>query len=214
MNIITLRICSLTSRSDVLTIASSQLYYLLLFWWFWAPHPRVREVRSFVLSLLLSAVRIDSHKSAAKLLCPPQVGSIEDESTATVNSKARLSCRRKNDLHHTSIKFVVFCTSSQPKQKKDATTMTHMNLILIATLKDNINYDILSRNCFLIHYFVLFQLHQSLEWILEFMIFQLFWLMRANGNEIEAKLLCRVQIGRQEDRSTVVANFQAIFFGP
>ena len=47
------------------------------------------------------AVRIDDHKSAAKLLCPPQVGSKEDESAATVNSKARLSCRRKNDWHHT-----------------------------------------------------------------------------------------------------------------
>ena len=37
--------------------------------------------------------------------------------------------------------------------------------------------------------------------------------MRANGNEREAKLLCRVQIGRQGDVSTVAANFEAIF-GP
>ena len=37
--------------------------------------------------------------------------------------------------------------------------------------------------------------------------------MRANGNETEAKLLCRVQIGQREDGSTVAANFEAIF-GP
>ena len=37
--------------------------------------------------------------------------------------------------------------------------------------------------------------------------------MRANGNETEAKLLCRVQIGQREDGSTVAANLQAIF-GP
>ena len=37
--------------------------------------------------------------------------------------------------------------------------------------------------------------------------------MRANGNETEAKLLCRVQIGQREDVSTVAANFEAIF-GP
>ena len=46
------------------------------------------KVHSFVLSLLLLAVRIDNHKSAAKLLCPPLVGSIEDEATATAYSKA------------------------------------------------------------------------------------------------------------------------------
>ncbi len=37
--------------------------------------------------------------------------------------------------------------------------------------------------------------------------------MRGNGNETEAKLLCRVHIGQQEDGSTVAANFQSIF-GP
>ena len=37
--------------------------------------------------------------------------------------------------------------------------------------------------------------------------------MRANGNETEAKLLCRVQIDRQEDVSNVATNFEAIF-GP
>ena len=37
--------------------------------------------------------------------------------------------------------------------------------------------------------------------------------MRANDNETAAKLLCRVQIGRREDVSTVAANFEAIF-GP
>ena len=91
--------------------------------------------------------------------------------------------------------------------------MAHMNLILIATLKDNINYNILSRNRFLIHYFVLFLLHEAQKWILEFTIFRLFWLMRANDNETAAKLLCRVRIGQREDGSTVAANFQSIF-GP
>ena len=37
--------------------------------------------------------------------------------------------------------------------------------------------------------------------------------MSANGNETEAMLLCRVQIGRREDGSIVAANFEAIF-GP
>ena len=37
--------------------------------------------------------------------------------------------------------------------------------------------------------------------------------MRAIGNEIEAKLLYRVQIGRRGDVPTVAANFEAIF-GP
>ena len=106
-----------------------------------------------------------------------------------------------------------FWSSLQPKRKKDAATMAYMNMILIGTLKDNMNYDIPSRNRFLIYYFVLFLLHQSLTWILKFMIFQLFWLMRANGNETEAKLLCRVQIGRRGDVSTVAANVEAIF-GP
>ena len=118
---------------------------------------------------------------------------------------------RYNFSNH--IKIDVFCMLLKPKRKKHATVMAYMNMILIGTLKDNINYDIPSRNRFLIYYFVLFLLHQSLTWILKFMIFQLFWLMRANGNETEAKLLCRVQIGRWEDGSTVAANFQSIF-GP
>ena len=39
--------------------------------------------------------------------------------------------------------------------------MAYMNRILIGTINNNINIDILSRNSFLIYYFVLFQLHQS-----------------------------------------------------
>ena len=69
------------------------------------------------------------------------------------------------------VKFVFFCTSLQPKQKKDAITMAYMNMILFGALKDNINFDIVSRNCFLFNYFVLFQLHQAKKWILEFRIF-------------------------------------------
>ena len=121
-------------------------------------------------------------------------------------------CRWRSK-YHTPMKIDNFWSLSQPKRKKDAATMAYMNMILIGTLKDNMNYNIASRNCFLIYYFILFLLHQSLTWMLKFMIFGLFWLMRANGNETEAKLLCRVQIGRREDGSTVAANFEAIF-GP
>ena len=62
-------------------------------------------------------------------------------------------------LSSTPMKIDDFWSSSQPKRKKDATTMAHMNMILIRTLKDNMNYDIPSRNRFLIYYFVLFLLH-------------------------------------------------------
>ena len=91
--------------------------------------------------------------------------------------------------------------------------MACMNMILITTLNDNVNYDIPSRNRFLFNYYVLILLHEALEWILEYRIFQLFWWLRANGNETEANLLCRIQIGQQEDGSIVAANFQSIF-GP
>ena len=107
----------------------------------------------------------------------------------------------------------ILMTVVETDREKDATTMAYMNMILIGTLKDNINCDILSRNHSLFNDFVLFQLHQALEWILKFRIFWLFWLMRANGNETEAKLLCRVQIGCRGYVSTVAAIFEAIF-GP
>ena len=64
----------------------------------------------------------------------------------------------------------ILTTVVETDTEKDATTMAYMNMILIGTLKDNIKYDILSRNRFLIHYFVLFLLHQALDWILEFKI--------------------------------------------
>ena len=44
MDRITLRICLLTSRSNILSIASSQLYYLRLFQQFYKPTPGVRKV--------------------------------------------------------------------------------------------------------------------------------------------------------------------------
>ncbi len=57
----------------------------------------------------------------------------------------------------------VYWFLSQPKRKKDATTMACMNMILVGTLKNNMNFDILSRNCFLIYYFVLFLLDEAPE---------------------------------------------------
>ena len=47
--------------------------------------------------------------------------------------------------------------------------MAYTNVMLIETLKDNIYFDILSRNCFLFDYFVLFLLDKALEWILTFL---------------------------------------------
>ena len=41
--------------------------------------------------------------------------------------------------------------------------MVCTNMILIGTLKDNMNFDVLSRNCILVHYFVLFLLHEAPE---------------------------------------------------
>ena len=107
----------------------------------------------------------------------------------------------------------ILTTVVETDTEKDATTMAYMNMILIGTLKDNINCDNLSRNRFLFDSFVLFLLHEGLEWILEFRIFWLFWLMCANGNETAAKLVCCGQIGWQKDVSIVAANFEVIF-GP
>ena len=45
----------------------------------------------------------------------------------------------------------------------------------------------------------------------KFKIFQLFWLMQANGNETAAKLVCRGQRLWRKDVSVVAANFEAIF---
>ena len=50
----------------------------------------------------------------------------------------------------------ILTTVVETNREKDAATMAYMNMILIGTLKDNIKYDILLRNRFLIHYFVLF----------------------------------------------------------
>ena len=45
---------------------------------------------------------------------------------------------------------------SQRKRKKDATTMVCTNMILIGTLKDNMNFDVLTRRHFQFTYFLLF----------------------------------------------------------
>ena len=105
----------------------------------------------------------------------------------------------------------ILTTVVETDTEKDATTMAYMNMILIGTLKDNIKYDILSRNRFLIHYFVLFWQNEAQEWILEFTIFWLFPFIRANDHKTAAKLLCLVQIRHWEDVCTVAANLQAIF---
>ena len=109
------------------------------------------------------------------------------------------------------MKMDVFWSLSTLKRKKDTVTMACTNMILIGTLKDNMNFDVLTRNRFLIHYFVLFWQHEGQEWILEFTIFRHFPFIRANDHKTAAKLLCRVQIGQWEDGSTITANFEAIF---
>ena len=45
-------------------------------------------MRFFVISLLLSAVRINGNISVAKFLSPPLIGSTEDETTVAANLKA------------------------------------------------------------------------------------------------------------------------------
>ena len=65
-------------------------------------------------------------------------------------------------------------SSSQPKRKKDAATMVFTNMILIETLKNNMNFNILSRNRFQFNDFVLFQLHESLEWMLNLQLWFVF----------------------------------------
>ena len=90
--------------------------------------------------------------------------------------------------------------------------MGYMNMILIGTLKDNINFDILSRNRFLIYYFVLFLLHQSLMLMLKCTIFRQFWSVRNEDDDTAVKLLRRVQIGSIKGISTVASNFKALFY--
>ena len=68
----------------------------------------------------------------------------------------------------------ILTTVVETNTEKDATTMAYMNMILIGTLKDNINYDILSRNRFLFNCFVLFLLHEALEWMLNLQFFDFF----------------------------------------
>ena len=46
---------------------------------------RLQRVSGDEFFRLSSAVRIDDHKSAAKLLCPPQLDTIENESTVAEN---------------------------------------------------------------------------------------------------------------------------------
>ena len=88
MDRITLRICSLRSRSNVLTMASSQLHYLRLFYFNNFTHLHRMSGGEFLSFVLSSAVRTDDNQNAAMLLCLPLTGSIEDESTAAANPKA------------------------------------------------------------------------------------------------------------------------------
>ena len=145
------------------------------------------------------------------------IGTLKDNMNFDVLTRSRFQ----------STYFLLFLPDEAPERKnrsisttvvktdteKDATTMANMDMILIGTLKDNIKYDILSRNRFLIHYFVLFWQHEGQEWILEFTIFRLFPSVRADDNKTEAKLVCRGQLGWRKDVSIVAANFEAIF-GP
>ena len=119
-------------------------------------------------------------KDAATMVCTNMIliGTLKD------NMNFDILTRRRFQFTY----FLLFLLDEAPERKnrsilttvvetdteKDATTMAYMNMILIGTLKDNMNYDIPSRNRFLIYYFVLFLLHQSLTWMLKFMIFGLF----------------------------------------
>ena len=73
--------------------------------------------------------------------------------------------------------------------------MAYMNMILIRTLKDKINFDILSTNSFLFYYFVLFLLDEAPERIFKIYNFLTFPSVRAYDNETAAKLVCRGQLG-------------------
>ena len=54
-------------------------------------------------------------------------------------------------------------SSSRLKRKKNAATMACMNMILIGTLKDNMNFDVLTRSRFQFTYFLLFLLDEAPE---------------------------------------------------
>ena len=73
--------------------------------------------------------------------------------------------------------------------------MAYMNMILIRTLKDKINFDILSTKSFLLHSFLLFQLNQAPDRNFKIYNFSLFSSVRADDNETAAKLVCRGQLG-------------------
>ena len=119
-------------------------------------------------------------KDAATMVCTNMIliGTLKDNMNFDVLTRSRFQFTY----------FLLFLLDEAPEWKncsilttvvktdteKDATTMAYMNMILIGTLKDNISCNILSRNCFLIYYFVLFLLHQSLTWVFKFMTFQLF----------------------------------------
>jgi len=116
-------------------------------------------------------------KDAATMVCTNMIliGTLKDNMNFDVLTRSRFQFTY----------FLPFLLDEAPERKnrsilttvvetdteKDATTMAYMNMILTGTLKDNIKYDILSRNRFLIHYFVLFLLHEAQKWILEFTIF-------------------------------------------
>ena len=117
-------------------------------------------------------------KDAATMVCTNMIliGTLKDNMNFDVLTRSRFQFTY----------FLPFLLDEAPERKnrsilttvvetdteKDATTMAYMNMILVGALKDNTNFDILSRNCFLFHYFVfLFILHEALEWILEFRTF-------------------------------------------
>ena len=65
-------------------------------------------------------------------------------------------------------------SSSQPKRKKDAASMVCTNMILIGTLKDNMNFDVLTRSRFQFTYFLLFLQHEALKRIFKIYDFSTF----------------------------------------
>ena len=73
--------------------------------------------------------------------------------------------------------------------------MAYMNMILIGTLYDGNNFDILLTNSFLTYYFVLFLLPWVASPNFDIYNFRLFWSVRADDNETEAKLVRCGQLG-------------------
>ena len=108
-------------------------------------------------------------KDAATMVCTNMIliGTLKDNMNFDVLTRSRFQFTY----------FLPFLLDEAPERKnrsilttvvetdteKDATTMACMNMILIGTLKDNMNFDILSRNRFQIHYSVLFLLDEAPE---------------------------------------------------